>query len=76
MWLQYNLMVLYLRKTLNLFLGYFVGYGFLLRNSSRRVVMGLVVDHELDLTEVRIKELYHLVDVFVITESNITAGIQ
>ena len=37
-------------------------------------MMGLIVDHELDLTEVRIKELYHLVDVFVVMESNITLG--
>ena len=36
--------------------------------------MGLVVDHELEMTEIRIRQLYKLVDVFVILESNVTAG--
>jgi len=49
---------------------------FTLRNSGRRVVMGLVVDHELEMMEIRVRQLYKLVDVFVILESNVTEGIQ
>ena len=45
-----------------------------LRHDPRRVVMGLVVDHELEMTEIRIRQLHHLVDVFVILEASITAG--
>jgi hypothetical protein len=37
--------------------------------------MGLVVDHELEMTEIRIRQLHHIVDIFVILESSITAGI-
>ena len=36
--------------------------------------MGLVVDHELELTEIRVRQLDDVVDVFVILESNVTAG--
>jgi hypothetical protein len=36
--------------------------------------MGVVVDHELELTEVRVRQLADVVDLFVILESNITAG--
>ena len=45
-----------------------------LRHDPRRVVMGLVVDHELEMTEIRIRQLHHLVDVFVILEASLTAG--
>ena len=36
--------------------------------------MGLVVDHELDFTEIRVRQLASVVDLFVILESNITTG--
>ena len=36
--------------------------------------MGLVVDHELEMTEVRVRQLDAVVDLFVILESNVTAG--
>ncbi len=36
--------------------------------------MGLVVDHELEMTEIRVRQLRNLVDVFVLLESNVTAG--
>ena len=47
---------------------------FKLRETPRRVVMGLVVNHELELTEVRFRQLHRYVDLFIIAESNITAG--
>jgi hypothetical protein len=36
--------------------------------------MGLVVDHELELTEIRIRQLEKVIDIFVILEASITAG--
>ena len=36
--------------------------------------MGIIVNHELGLTEVRIRQLQSIVDVFVILESKITSG--
>ena len=45
-----------------------------LRRNPRRIIMGLVVNHELALTEVRIRSLYHLVETFVICESNTSIG--
>jgi hypothetical protein len=36
--------------------------------------MGLVVNLELDLTEIRVRQLHKVVDIFVLLESNITAG--
>ena len=50
------------------------GFEFKLREVSRRVIMGLVVDHELDFTEIRVRQLASVVDLFVILESNITTG--
>lgn len=53
------------------------GYGadrFSLRANPRRVIMGVVLNHELELLEVRIRQLHHVVDIFVIQESNITTG--
>ena len=52
----------------------FVGFEFKIRPKGRRLVMGLVVDHELQLTEIRVRQLHQVVDIFVILESNITAG--
>ena len=37
--------------------------------------MGLIVNHELNLTEVRFHQLASAVDIFVILESSITSGI-
>ena len=37
--------------------------------------MGIVVNHELDLTEVRVESFYDLVDVFIISEGNLTTSI-
>jgi hypothetical protein len=37
--------------------------------------MGLVVDHELELTEIRIRELHQVVDIFVILEASVTSGL-
>ena len=37
--------------------------------------MGLIVNHELNLTEVRFHQLASVVDIFVILESSITSGI-
>ena len=36
--------------------------------------MGIIVNHELGLTEVRIRQLQSIVDIFVILESKITSG--
>ena len=36
--------------------------------------MGIIVNHELGFTEVRIRQLEGVVDVFVILESKITSG--
>jgi hypothetical protein len=36
--------------------------------------MGLVVNHELQFTEIRFRQVAHAVDVFVILESNTTSG--
>ena len=36
--------------------------------------MGMPVNHELTLTEVRVKDVYDVVDVFVISEGNVSAG--
>jgi hypothetical protein len=36
--------------------------------------MGVVVDHELEMTEIRIRQLDAVVDLFVVLESNVTAG--
>jgi hypothetical protein len=47
---------------------------FKLRAEPRRAVMGLVVDHELELTEIRIRQLEKVIDIFVILEASITAG--
>jgi hypothetical protein len=54
--------------------GIFLGFEFKLRTVGRRVVMGLVVNLELDLTEIRVRQLHKVVDIFVLLESNITAG--
>ncbi len=53
---------------------YYLVDGFQLRSVGRRIVMGLVVDHELEMTEIRVRQLRNLVDVFVLLESNVTAG--
>ena len=45
-----------------------------LRKRPRRIVMGIVVNHELELTEVRVRSLYHLVDIFVISEFDMSTG--
>lgn len=46
-----------------------------LNNSNpRKIIMGLIVNHELQLTEVRIRQLASVVDVFVLMESSITSG--
>ena len=47
---------------------------FTIRNRSRSIVMGIIVNHELGLTEVRIRQLQSIVDIFVILESRITSG--
>lgn len=47
---------------------------FVLRYRPRRIVMGIVMNHELRMLEVRIRQLHSVVDVFVILESNITSG--
>jgi hypothetical protein len=52
----------------------FSGFEFKLRTIGRRVVMGLVVNIELDMTEIRVQQLHKVVDIFVIQESNITFG--
>ena len=52
----------------------FLAHEYTVRENSRRTVMGVVVNHELDQTEIRVQELHHDVDVFVFLESNITAG--
>jgi hypothetical protein len=52
----------------------FSGFEFKLRTVGRRVVMGLVVNIELDMTEIRVQQLHKVVDIFVIQESNITFG--
>lgn len=44
------------------------------RNTSRRIIHGIIVNHEFEWIEVRIKQLIEYVDVFVICESNITTG--
>ena len=38
-------------------------------------MMGLVVNHEFDAVEIRMREMGDAVDVYIIQESNITAGI-
>ena len=45
-----------------------------IRKKPRRVIMGIIVNHELNLTEVRFNELASEVDVFVVMESSITSG--
>ncbi|XP_059098126.1 beta-1,4-mannosyl-glycoprotein 4-beta-N-acetylglucosaminyltransferase-like [Tigriopus californicus] len=47
---------------------------FLLRTHPKRIIMGMVLNHELEMLEVRIRQLHHVVDIFVIQESNITTG--
>ena len=49
-------------------------HSFTARSVPRRVIMGLVVNRELEMTESRTRMLNNVVDVFVISESNITAG--
>ena len=44
------------------------------RKKARRIIHGIIVHHEFDWVEVRIKQLANVVDVFVIQESNITSG--
>ncbi|KAL1431145.1 hypothetical protein MTO96_014532 [Rhipicephalus appendiculatus] len=39
----------------------------------RRIVNAININHELDLLEVRLRELYNVVDVFVVCESNYSA---
>ena len=48
---------------------------FKVREKPRRIIMGLIVNHELNLTEVRFHQLASVVDIFVILESSITSGI-
>ncbi len=36
--------------------------------------MGILVNFELDLVEIKVQELHRLVDIFVIVESNVTLG--
>ncbi len=36
--------------------------------------MGLVVNMELDMMEIRVQQLHKVVDIFIIQESNITFG--
>lgn len=36
--------------------------------------MGLVVDHELELTEIRIRQLEPVIDIFVILEASVSSG--
>ena len=45
-----------------------------IRKKPRRVIMGLIVNHELNLTEVRFHELASEVDIFVVMESSISSG--
>jgi beta-1,4-mannosyl-glycoprotein beta-1,4-N-acetylglucosaminyltransferase len=45
-----------------------------IRKKPRRVIMGIIVNHELNLTEVRFNELASEVDIFVVMESSITSG--
>ena len=47
---------------------------FLRRDSPRKIIQGIIVHHEFDWVEVRIRQLSDVVDVFVIMESNITSG--
>ena len=47
---------------------------FRLRSEARRAVMGLVVDHELELTEIRIRQLDPVIDIFVILEASVSSG--
>ena len=47
---------------------------YILRKKPRRIIMGLVVNHELHITEVRFKQLAKVVDVFVFLESRVTTG--
>jgi len=50
------------------------GLNFQLRKTGRRAVMGILVNFELDLVEIKVQELHRLVDIFVIVESNVTLG--
>jgi hypothetical protein len=52
----------------------FSGFEFKLRTVGRHVVMGLVVNMELDMMEIRVQQLHKVVDIFIIQESNITFG--
>ena len=47
---------------------------FLQRRHPRRIIMGTIVNHELLWTEVRIKQLSNIVDLFIIMESSMTSG--
>ena len=47
---------------------------FLLRTKARRVIMGLIFNHEFEALEIRMRQLRDSVDVYIIQESNITAG--
>ena len=46
------------------------------RNSVRRVVYSLAVNHELDMVEITLRQLNNLVDVYLISESNVTTSNQ
>ncbi|XP_064472773.1 beta-1,4-mannosyl-glycoprotein 4-beta-N-acetylglucosaminyltransferase-like [Ornithodoros turicata] len=43
------------------------------RRRARRVINGININHELDMLEIRLNELYNVVDVFIVCESNYTA---
>ena len=45
------------------------------REKPRRIVMAMIVNHELDFTKVRFHQLDSVVDIFVILESSISTGI-
>ena len=44
------------------------------RSRPRKIVMGLVLTQEIDLTEVRLRSLDELVDVFILCEGNVSAS--
>lgn len=44
------------------------------RSQPRRIIMPILVNHELDMVEIRMESLKDVVDVFMISESNVTTS--